>query len=236
MIFVLTQPNLANPAALEVRTLPKQIFHRSVTILPKGWPFHRVFWRLVFEHALTRYAIALAPFPAVILLWPDMALPVSQSPLVMLIVIILFETHVISIPRSRRARLADEDTIGRVLDQLRLRSIAALTDLATRRGIEAGELHLVVEQSEMARVPPFTYVSVQHDTADGPAFLSLSPDEQFALTDRLFDADFTEDMLRRVNFAQSTFLRNTVLDPRTISAHARMAALADARPLSAAPA
>lgn len=226
MIFVLTQPNLANPDALEVRTLPKQIFGRSVTILPKGAPFHRVFWRLVFEHALTRYLIALIPFPVIMLIWPNTALPISQAPLLMLIVIYLFETRVISIPQGRRAELADEDTIGRVLDQLRVRSTAALTDLATRRGIDAGEMHLVVEQSEMARVPPFTYVSVQHDTADGPAFLSLDAAEQDALIARLFDEGLTEDALRRVNLAQSTFLRTTVLDPRTISAHARMAALA----------
>lgn len=226
MIFVLTQPNLANPASLEVRTLPKQIFHRSVTILPKGWPFHRVFWRLFFEHALTRYLIALTPFPAAMLIWPNLALPISQAPLLMLVVIYVFETYLLSIPKNRRPGLADEDTIARVLDQLRLRSTAALTDLATRRGIEAGEMHLVVEQSEIARVPPFTYVSVQHETSEGPAFLSLTVEEQSAVTEKLFDEEFTENMLRRVNFAQSTFLRNTVLDPKTISAHARMAALA----------
>lgn len=226
MIFVLTQPNLANPDALEVRTLPKQIFGRSVSVLPKGWPFHRVFWRLFFEHALTRYLIALIPFPVIMLIWPHLALPISQAPILMLIVIYLFETRVLSIPKDKRAALADDDTIGGVLDQLRVRSRAALTDLATRRGIEGGELHLVVEQSEMARVPPFTYVSVQHDGAEGPVFLSLDAGEQAMLTGRLFDAALTEAMLRTVNFAQSIFLRNTVLDPRTISAHARMAALA----------
>lgn len=226
MIFVLTQPNLANPDALEVRTLPKQIFGRSVSVLPKGWPFHRVFWRLFFEHALTRYLIALTPFPLIMLIWPGTALPISQAPLLMLIVIYIFETRVLSIPKDKRAGLADEDTIGRALDQLRVRSMAALTELATRRGVEAGEMHLVVEQSEMARVPPFTYVSVQHDGAEGPVFVKLDAGEQAALIGRLFDDAFTEDTLRRVNFAQSTFLRSTVLDPRTISAHARMAALA----------
>jgi len=154
MIFILTQPNLANPDALEVRTLPKQIFGRSVSVLPKGWPFHRVFWRLFFEHALTRYLIALTPFPLIMLIWPGTALPISQAPLLMLIVIYIFETRVLSIPKDKREGLADEDTIGRALDQLRVRSVAALTELATRRGIEAGEMHLVVEQSEMARVPP----------------------------------------------------------------------------------
>ncbi len=226
MIFVLTPSNLRNPSALEARSLPKQIFGRSVTIIPKGVFLSRVFWRLVFEHALTRYLIALTPFPIAMMIWPHLALPISQAPLLMFIAIWFFESRVLSIPRDQRKALVDPDEAARVTDRLRERSLRALTRIAATRQIEAGELHLVVEQSEMARVPPFGYVSVQHDAPEGPVLLDLTTEEEAMILETLFDADLTEARLLKVNFAESQFLRNAVLDPQTISAHARMAALA----------
>ncbi|MEM1064200.1 MAG: hypothetical protein AAF771_03465 [Pseudomonadota bacterium] len=226
MIFVLTPSNLRNPSALEARSLPKQIFGRSVTIIPKGVFFSRVFWRLVFEHALTRYLIALTPFPIAMLIWPHLALPISQAPLLMFIAIWFFESRVLSIPPDKRRGLVDRDEAARVTDRLRERSLRALTRIAAARQIERGDLHLVVEQSEMARVPPFGYVSVQHDAPGGPELLDLTADEETMILETLFDEDLTEKRLLHVNFSQSQFLRNAVLDPQTISAHARMAALA----------
>lgn len=227
MIFVLAPSNLANPSALEARSLPKQIFHRSTNILPKRLILDRVFWRLAFQHPMARYGIALTPFPLALFIWPHLALPISQAPLLMFIAIWLFEARVLSVPRDRRRALIDADAAGRVLDTLRVRSTAALIQFAAARGIDNGELYLVVEQSEMIRVPPLTFVSVQHDQPS-PHLIDLTDEEQDQITKTLFDHDLTEALLLRTNIAESTFLRSTVLDPKNISAHARMLALAGA--------
>ncbi|MBT8456089.1 MAG: hypothetical protein HKO95_16395 [Rhodobacteraceae bacterium] len=224
-MFILAPSNLTNPAALEARSLPKQIFGRATMIFPKGLFARRVYWRMVFDYSLTRYLIALAPFPVAMVIWPHLALPISQAPLLMFLMVWIFESRLLSIPKNQRPALADDDEIGRVLDLLSVRGRALLTRIAADRGIEAGELHFVVEQSEMARVPPLTFVSVQHE-ADTPQLLDLSADEQERIEETLFEGELTEARLLRVNFAQSTFLRQVVLDPRTISAHARMMALA----------
>ena len=36
MILILSKDTLATPTALELRTVPKQVFGRSVIVLPKG--------------------------------------------------------------------------------------------------------------------------------------------------------------------------------------------------------
>ena len=228
MILILSKDTLATPTALELRTVPKQVFGRSVIVLPRGLIAKPVFWRIVAEHALFRYLVALTPFPVAMFIWPHLALPISQAPLLMFIAIWFFESRVLSVPKDKRPDLADADEIGRVRDLLRLRSKTILAEIASGRKLTAGELHLVVEQAEMRLMPPLTYISVQTETPE-PRFLDLTEDERALIESKLFDEDLTEARLLDVNFAESTFLRDTVLDPAQISAHARMQALMEQR-------
>lgn len=229
MILVLCKSTILNPAILETRSVPKPILARNITVFPRGLFISRLSWRLVLEHALTRYLIALAPFPAAMLLWPHLALPISQAPLLMFLFIWLFETRVLSYrSEGARAALMDADAAGRVVDALAARSRKALTRLAAGRGLQAGRLCCVVEQSEMARVPPVTLISVQDEEA--PDFLDLDPSERAMLRETLFDADLTERQLYLANHATQVFLRTTSLELRQISGHARLAAMALSAP------
>jgi hypothetical protein len=88
-------------------------------------------------------------------------------------------------------------------------------------------LHLVIEHSDMARLAPLTYVSVQSE--DGPEILRLSVEERALITQTLFQPPLTERDLRRINIAQDQALRDIVLEAARVSAHARMAALMDQR-------
>ena len=88
------------------------------------------------------------------------------------------------------------------------------------------ELILVVEQSELARIRPLTFVSVQRDGAR-PEVLALTDAEQ-ARMHELFDDAFPERVLHLANLQNSEMLRSVALDARGVSAHARLAArLAD---------
>jgi hypothetical protein len=225
MLLVVTPDTILNRAALEVRRIPKPILGRNITLYPREGLFSGLTLRLIFEHALPRYLLALWPFPVAMFIWPHLALPISQAPLLMFILIYFVESKVLSVPRDRRADLIDEVDAQRALDLLRLRSADYLTRLAAGRRMRTGALHLVVEQSALAKVPPLTLLSVQID--DGtPRILDLTPEERTALRGALFDADLTERRLHLVNLAEDEFLRDTVLDAATVSAHARLAAMA----------
>jgi hypothetical protein len=113
----------------------------------------------------------------------------------------------------------------RTLDTLRFRARKLLGKIAARRGLAAGDLHLVVEQSELARMTPMTLVSVQAASAR-PELLALDPEERDWL-ETLFDADLTERDLHLANLREDVFIRDTGFDARGVSAHARLAALID---------
>jgi hypothetical protein len=187
----------------------------------------------VFEHSLPRYVVALLPFPVAMLIWPDLALPISQAPLLMIGFVLFIETSVLSIgsPDRRRAR-ATEAEAARALDLLRVRGREVLTRIAAGRGLTDGTLTLVVEQSAMARLRPLTLVRVRTD-GETPEPLDLSPDEIALLRDGLFDEALPETLLHRVNQAENEFLRTVTLDVRGVSAHARLAAMAARAPLTA---
>jgi hypothetical protein len=99
-----------------------------------------------------------------------------------------------------------------------------------------GELALVVEQSAMAPVPPLTLVSLQQAQEDerrGCPVLELDAEERRLVTEELFDAfpgkgKLTERDFHRMSLRENRFLHAVTLESRTISAHARMAALARA--------
>jgi hypothetical protein len=85
----------------------------------------------------------------------------------------------------------------------------------------------VVEQSELARLPPLTYVSVQSEgeqAGTGPEVLSLDAAERAILHEELFRGDLTEGLLHRIGQSRGESLHEVALDARGVSAHARLAA------------
>jgi hypothetical protein len=228
MLFVLTPSAITDPKALATAGVPKRVLTLGRSVRPHGWIKRAVWWRMLIEHSLVRYVIALAPFPVAMLIWPDLALPISQAPVLMFGIVLWLETSVLSVPTAERRRaLIDPDAAARGLDALRARARAVLTRIAARRGIAEGRMHLVIEQSAMARVTPLTLVSVQVDTP-APAVLDLDAEETAMLTDGLFDETIPEALLHRINLAENTFLRDLPLEARSVSAHARLAAMAAA--------
>jgi hypothetical protein len=225
-VFVLTPKTVLNSKALAERPVPKPVLGMGLGALPKGQVLRWPFWRMVFEHSLPRYLVALAPFPAAILIWPDLALPISQAPLLMIGLVLFIETSVLSIGSpDRRRRMATADEAARTLDLLRVRGRAVLTRIAAGRGMGQGVLTLVVEQSAMARVRPLTLVRVRQE-GEVPEVLELTAEERGLLEAGLFGEGLDERLLHRVNTAENTFLRTVALDAREISAHARLAAMA----------
>jgi hypothetical protein len=82
---------------------------------------------------------------------------------------------------------------------------------------------LVAEQSELARVPPLTLVSVQSAVPE-PHVMDLDAEDRAILQDTLFDADLTERMLHDANMREGQPIREVRIEARSVSAHARLAA------------
>lgn len=229
MILVVTPSRILNPGTLAARRVPRQFLGRGIGPVPRGAPFSALSWRLVFDQALARYCLALAPFPLAMLVWPDLAFGISQAPLLMILIVLFIESSVLSYPApSQRRALLPEAEAARRLDTLAARARAALTKIAAARDMAEGTLTLVVEQSALARVPVLTLISVQAAPADGaeaPVCLELDKDEG-ALLAGLFDAAFPEAALHRANLRENVFLRAHTLDAAGLSAHARLAAMA----------
>lgn len=235
MIVFLSPSGIVNRSLLVTRNVPRRVLSLGMLVVPRAWPWRGVFWRALLEHPLARYTVALSPFLVAMFLWPNLALPIAEAPLFMFLTIWLFERYVLSVsdPVKRRA-LISEDEAGRVLDRLRLASEAMLSRIGARRDLTDGTLHLVVEQSAYARVPPLTLISVLHE-GDRVQILDLDPDESDLLARTLFPGPKDERALHLANLAEAVQLRLFALEPATISAHARLAALAErARPGPAA--
>ncbi|MFP4274350.1 MAG: hypothetical protein ACLFRU_04925 [Paracoccaceae bacterium] len=232
-MLILSPAHVLNPAALETRRVPRKVFGR-IALLPRRagagtWA------RIVLEGQFLRYMVALVPFLVAMAIWPELALPIAQAPILMVLVIGVVEMRVLRLSDSRRAALIDEAGAARGLDLLRFRAHAVLRRIAARRGLEAGRLHLVVEQSELAHLPPLTLVSLQ---MEGPPAHVLAPDteEERMLREELFDATFSERDLHRINLREGVFLRDVALEAEGLSAHSRLAAMLEARQGAAAPA
>lgn len=225
-MLVVTEDTIANRGVLETRSLPKRFFGR-VTLFPRKAPLG-LRLRLLLEIQVLRYFGALAPFVLIPLIWRNTALPISQAPLVMLIAIAAVELRVLRLSKRARTRAVPQDEAARRLDMLAFRARACLRRIAARQGIAAGELRLVIEQSELARVPALTLVSVQTETPE-PRLLSLSDADVAILQDGLFDEVFTEAHLLAVNHREDRYLRDIAQEARAVSAHARLAAFLDQR-------
>ncbi len=230
-VLILSPDTVWNPALLEFPTAPRKILERGI-VLPRREFTWGLAARMVVELQLLRFLTALAPFVLVILIWPGLALPASQAPLIMLMVIAFVELRVLRPRRDRRDAITTEDDAARALDALNHRGRRLLAQLAAGRGMQDGTLFLVVEQSELARIPPLTLVSVQADRGRH-RLLPLTPGERDALRAGLFDAEFTESQLLRANLREDVSMRSVTFDARGVSAHARLAALLDRAPGSA---
>ena len=224
-MLIVTHATIANRGVLETRSLPKKFLGR-VQLVPKGAGFG-VWVRLIVEMQLLRYLSALLPFVVIPLLSRDLALPVTQAPLAMLIVIAFVEMKVLRLSKAARARAVGEDEAARRLDTLAFRARAALRKIAARQGIAEGELRLVIEQSELARIAPLTLVSVQTDRP-GPRLLSLDEGDRAALAG-LFDTALGERDLLAVNHREDRYIRDIAQEARAVSAHARLAAALEQR-------
>lgn len=224
-MILLSPETVFNPSALDTRSLPKKIIGR-VQILPRG--AGTLTWmRLIFEMQLLRYLSALLPFLALILFSRDLVLPVTQAPLAMILVIAIVELKLLRLSQSARERLMSQDEADRIHDAFAFRAKALLRRIAARRGIEVGELRLVAEQSELARVAPLTFVSVQ--SADpSPHVVALAHEDCAVLSD-LFDETLTERDLHRANLRVDNVIQDIRIEAEGVSAHARLAAWMDAQ-------
>jgi hypothetical protein len=155
---------------------------------------------------------------------------------VMVFVVGFIEMKVLRVARDRRDALTTEAEAARTLDLLRFRATSVLTRIAARHPDRAGLLHLVVEQSELARVTPLTLVSVQTETP-GPELLDLDPADRAIIEEGLFVDGLTERGLHLANMRANAFVRDVAFDTRGVSAHARLSALmAEAGAAPSAPA
>lgn len=226
MLYILTPARVANPGVLKLRKAPRKLIEKGLGLLPKGLPLSGMFWRIFLEFSFPRYLLALAPFPILVLSFPDMALPLAQAPALLFLAVYLVEYHYLSVgnPEKRKA-MADETERARAMDLVQVRGRKVLTQIAAGRQMTTGTLHFVVEQSGLARVVPLTMVSVQYEN-DGVEVLQLSPGEERLIEATLFDKELDERFLHRVNISENKYLRSVELDPKTVSAHARLAAMA----------
>ncbi len=224
-MLIVTDATIANRGVLETRSLPKKFLGR-VQLVPKG-AGPGLWARMIVEMQLVRYLSALLPFVVIPFLSRDLALPVTQAPLAMLIVIAFVEMKVLRLSKAGRAQAVDADEAAQRLDALAFRGRAVLRRIAARHGMAEGELRLVIEQSELARIAPLTLVSVQTDRPK-PRLLALDTGDRAALAD-LFDADLTERDLLAVNHREDRYIRDIAQEARAVSAHARLAAALEKR-------
>jgi len=225
-MLIVTYATLLNPGILETRGLPKKFFGRAMP-LPRRHGIG-IWSRLLVEVQLLRYTVTLMPFIVPPLVFRDLATQVMQAPALMVILVAVVELKVLRLSPAARDRTIPADAADRRRDTLAFRARACLRRIAARHDLTDGELRLVVEQSELARLPPLTLVSVQTDSPK-PQVLSLDDEDRAVLGAGLFDADFTERDLLALNHRDSTYLRDIAQDARAVSAHARLAARLDKR-------
>ncbi|MEJ6392040.1 hypothetical protein V8J82_02170 [Gymnodinialimonas sp. 2305UL16-5] len=222
-MFIVSHKTLLNPGVLETRSLPKKFFGR-VQLLPRKGRLG-LWLRLIFEMQMVRYMGALLPFLVLPLMSRDLAQPVTQAPLAMLIVIAFVELKVLRLSEGARERLMSKPEAERIVDAFAFRAKTALRRLAARRELEVGQLVLVAEQSELARVAPLTLISIQTDTPR-PQVMDLSEGDQAYLSD-VFDETLTEKDLQNANLRLGISVQEVSIETKAISAHARLTAWMD---------
>lgn len=225
-MLVVTRATLCNPGVLETRSLPKKFLGR-VLLVPLTASL-RVWLRLAVEMQVLRYSVTLLPFVILPIMKRDLALPVMQAPALMVMLVALIELKVLRLSSRARSGRVSPDEAARRLDTLGFRARGCLRRIAARHDIREGELRLVIEQSELARIPPLTLVTVQSDRPD-PHVVSLDAEDRAVLRDGLFDEALTERDLLAVNHRDDLYIRDIAQEARAVSAHARLAARLEKR-------
>jgi len=224
-MLIVTDATIVNRGALLASSLPKKFLGR-VMVLPRGAGPGQ--WlRLMIEMQVLRYLVTLLPFILAPLTFRELALPVMEAPALMLALVAVVELKVLRLSKTARSQMVDPDEAARRLDTLSFRAKACLRRIAARHDLAEGQLRLVIEQSELARIPPLTLVSVQTETPN-PHLPPLDATDRAALQD-LFDADLTERDLLQVNHRDDTYLREIAQEVQAITAHTRMAAFLEKR-------
>lgn len=228
-MILLSPETILNPSALETRSLPKKIIGR-VQILPRQAGL-ATWLRLLLEMQVLRYLFALLPFLGLIFASRDFALPVTQAPLAMILLIAVIELKVLRLSQPARERLMTGAEADRIHDAFAFKAKAMLRRIAANHGMATGDLRLVAEQSELARVPPLTFISVQ-SSDPSPHVVALSPADREVLSD-LFDETLSERDLHRANLRADDAIVEVRIEAGGVSAHTRLAAWIDAQPAEA---
>ncbi len=220
-MFLIGRDRVANASALDIRWVPRRFLGRTTLWPRRGGA--RLWARIIFEIEILRYLLALMPFVLGVLIWQDYALAIAQAPIPMLILIYLVEARMLRASPATRARLVSDAEADRGLDLLSTRGRKILGRMAAKRGLSAGRLHLVIEQSDMLRVPTLTLVSIQSE--DGPALLHPDAEERALIEAELFAPPLTERALQHIGLARKIETHDITFEPAQVSAHARLAAL-----------
>ena len=224
-MFILSPDTVLNTDTLLIRWVPRK-YLALTPVWPRGGSW-RLWARLIFEKEVLRYALTLLPFVVAALVWTEYAVVIAQAPIPMLIVIYLVESRVLRPTDARRRGLVSDIEADAGLDMLRARARSILGRIAARRGLTTGTLHLVIEQSDLLRVPPLTLVSVQYrgDDAARPELLRLTRDERAMIEAGLFDEGFSERGLQHIGLARRIETHDLTFEPAQLSAHARLSAM-----------
>lgn len=199
---------------------------RGLRLVPRRPLSHPMLWRIVLDQAPLRLFVGMAPLPLAVALPASLALPLT--PVLMVAAILAAERLFFS---AGRGAAMGEAEAGRALDLLRVRARDALARIVAGRDTASEPLHLVVEQSPLARLPVLTLVSVQAPGASGGRLepVELSERERAVLREHLFDDELGEACLHRVNCAQNRFVREIPFEAGSVTAHARLMAKAGRR-------
>jgi hypothetical protein len=224
-MFIVTPDTVLNPGALLMKQVPRRFFGRA-NLWPRRGAGYRTTLRMFAELQALRYTIPLLPLLVIGFTWTQTALPLAQAPILMVLLIGLVEMRLLRYSPEARARISTPDEAARTLDLLAAQARPILTRIAAGRALGAGRVHLVVEQSELARIAPLTYVSMQVEPDDGrPKIMALTAEEMALIRDGLFLAPLSERTLFHANAHLGQSLRVVSLDTAQVSAHARLAAL-----------
>jgi hypothetical protein len=223
-MFLVTPDTVRNRGALATRQVPRRFFGR-VTLWPRRGAGPAVRLRMLAEVQALRYTLPLLPLLAIGFTWTEVALPLAQAPVLMVLMIGAVEMRLLRLSPRARAALLTEAEAARVHDHLSARGRGILTRIAAGRDLAPGRLHLVVEQSALARLAPLTFVSVQHEPDEGrPCLLTLTLQEEEMIRGTLFAEGPGEATLWRANARTEGMLRMVTIDTAAVSAHARLTA------------
>ncbi len=224
-MFIVTPKTVLNPGALAMKQVPRRFFGRA-NIFPRNGAGFGMTIRMLAEVQAIRYTLPLVPFLVIGFTWQNTALALAQAPVLMILLIGLVEMRLLRLQPAARAALISQTDADRGLDLLRVRGRSILTRIAAGRGLSDGIIHLVVETSDLARIAPLTYVSVQMQPAtDRPQIMTLTTAEMAMIRADLFGPPFDERTLYKINMMQSDNMRVVAFDMTQVSAHARLAAL-----------